>query len=140
VADFLPRGRSDHPRFLRYASDRRNGSVGGARRERAGHTYVGHPNVNEAKMPAQVILEFEGVTTKEYDAVNAALGIVTSSVNRSSIAYGEEGPQTRNPFQFVLSTVAEFDSGTHDELFDHSRYEDLTRCGECRNASRDMDG
>ena len=26
-------------------------------------------------MPAQVILEFEGVTTKEYDAVNAALGI-----------------------------------------------------------------
>jgi hypothetical protein len=26
-------------------------------------------------MPAQVILEFEGITTKEYDAVNAALGI-----------------------------------------------------------------
>ncbi len=26
-------------------------------------------------MPAQVILEFEGVTTKEYEAVNAALGI-----------------------------------------------------------------
>ena len=26
-------------------------------------------------MPAQLILEFEGVTTKEYDAVNAALGI-----------------------------------------------------------------
>lgn len=26
-------------------------------------------------MPAQVILEFEGVTTKEYDAVNDALGI-----------------------------------------------------------------
>ena len=26
-------------------------------------------------MPAQVILEFEGVTTKEYDAVNAALGL-----------------------------------------------------------------
>jgi hypothetical protein len=26
-------------------------------------------------MPAQVILEFEGVTTKDYDAVNAALGI-----------------------------------------------------------------
>ena len=25
-------------------------------------------------MPAQVILEFEGVTTKEYDAVNKALG------------------------------------------------------------------
>jgi len=26
-------------------------------------------------MTAQVILEFDGVTTKEYDAVNAALGI-----------------------------------------------------------------
>jgi hypothetical protein len=26
-------------------------------------------------MPAQVILEFEGVTTKEYDAVNDALGL-----------------------------------------------------------------
>ena len=26
-------------------------------------------------MPAQVILEFEGVTAKEYEAVNAALGI-----------------------------------------------------------------
>ena len=26
-------------------------------------------------MPAQVILEFEGVTTKEYDAVNKELGI-----------------------------------------------------------------
>jgi hypothetical protein len=26
-------------------------------------------------MPAQLILEFEGVTTKEYEAVNAALGI-----------------------------------------------------------------
>ncbi len=26
-------------------------------------------------MPSQVILEFEGVTTKEYEAVNAALGI-----------------------------------------------------------------
>ena len=26
-------------------------------------------------MPAQLILEFEGVTTKEYDAVNAVLGI-----------------------------------------------------------------
>src|ERR1700722_5069084 len=30
-------------------------------------------------MPAQVILEFEGVTTKEYDAVNAALGIDPST-------------------------------------------------------------
>jgi hypothetical protein len=28
-----------------------------------------------AAMPSQVILEFEGVTTKEYDAVNKALGI-----------------------------------------------------------------
>ena len=26
-------------------------------------------------MPAQIILEFEGVTKKEYDAVNSALGI-----------------------------------------------------------------
>ena len=26
-------------------------------------------------MPAELILEFEGVTTKEYEAVNAALGI-----------------------------------------------------------------
>ena len=26
-------------------------------------------------MPAQLILEFEGVTTTEYDAVNAVLGI-----------------------------------------------------------------
>jgi hypothetical protein len=26
-------------------------------------------------MPAQLILEFEGLTTKEYDAVNAVLGI-----------------------------------------------------------------
>jgi len=30
-------------------------------------------------MPAQVILEFEGITTKEYDAVNAALGIDMST-------------------------------------------------------------
>jgi hypothetical protein len=30
-------------------------------------------------MVAEVILEFEGVTTKEYDAVNAALGIDLST-------------------------------------------------------------
>jgi hypothetical protein len=30
-------------------------------------------------MAAAVILEFEGVTTKEYDAVNAALGIDTET-------------------------------------------------------------
>ena len=30
-------------------------------------------------MPAAVILEFEGVATKEYDAVNAALGIDMAS-------------------------------------------------------------
>ncbi len=30
-------------------------------------------------MPAQLILEFEGVTTKEYNAVNAALGIDPAS-------------------------------------------------------------
>jgi hypothetical protein len=30
-------------------------------------------------MPSETILEFEGITTKEYDAVNAALGIDMSS-------------------------------------------------------------
>jgi hypothetical protein len=30
-------------------------------------------------MSAQVILEFEGITTKEYDAVNTALGIDMST-------------------------------------------------------------
>ena len=30
-------------------------------------------------MPSQVILEFEGVTTKEYNAVNDALGIDTNT-------------------------------------------------------------
>src|ERR1039457_783556 len=33
----------------------------------------------EREMPAQLILEFEGVTTKEYDAVNDALGIDPAS-------------------------------------------------------------
>ena len=64
---------------------------------------------------------------------------VTSSVDRGSVAYGEEGPQTGDPLQFVLATLAEVDSGAHDEVLDHSRYEDLTRCGECPDASRDMD-
>ena len=63
----------------------------------------------------------------------------TSSVDRGSAGYGEEGPQTGNPLQFVLATLAEVDPGANDEVLDHSRYEDLTRCGECPDAGRDMD-
>jgi hypothetical protein len=64
---------------------------------------------------------------------------VTSSVDGGSVAYGEEGPQTGDPLQLVLATFAEVDSGTHDEILDHSRDVDLTRCRECPDASRDMD-
>ena len=38
----------------------------------SGHTGPSSPFQRRSPMPAQVILEFEGVTTKEYDAVNAA--------------------------------------------------------------------
>jgi hypothetical protein len=65
--------------------------------------------------------------------------VVTSSVDRGSVAYGEEGPQTGDPLQFVLATLAEVDSGAHDEVLEHSRYDYLTRRGECSDASRDMD-
>jgi hypothetical protein len=61
------------------------------------------------------------------------------SVDRGSIAYGEERPQTGDPLQFVLATLAELDSGAHDEVLDHSRYEDLTRSGERPDANRDVD-
>ncbi len=63
----------------------------------------------------------------------------TSSMDRVSVADGEEEPQTGDPPQFVLATLAEVDSGAHDEVLDHSRYEDLTRCGKCPDAGRDMD-
>jgi hypothetical protein len=65
---------------------------------------------------------------------------VTSSVDRGSVAYGEEGPPTGDTLQFALASLAEVDSGAHDKVLDHSRHQDLTRCGECPDASRDMDG
>jgi hypothetical protein len=58
----------------------------------------------------------------------------------SSVAYGEEGPQTGDSLQFVLATLAEFDSSAHHKVLDHSRYDDLTWCCEGPDASRDMDG
>ena len=45
-------------------------------------------------MPAQVILEFEGVTTKEYDAVNAALGLDPATGERR-LARRSAGPRGR---------------------------------------------
>lgn len=76
---------------------------------------------------------------KDNSASVSKLFTQLAAVVNGSVAYGEEGPTTGHPLQFVLAALTEVDAGPHDEVLDHSRYEDLAWCGDRADAGRDVD-